>query len=258
MVMTIGDLAIDCADPEGLCCFYAAFTGWAKGELYGCPSLTAGNGLKILFMGCDSDYAPPVWPEKPGRQQKQVHLDFTVDDLPAALDRVLRLGAKRPAEQYGGEGFVTLLDLAGHPFCLCKRHLGNGFELYFRQRGFRSIPNPSINIDCPVSQNEGLRAFYAALTGWATDFHSAALIAGHGLVVHFMGCDFDYAPPVWPEEPGRQQKQMHFDLQVPDLPVAVEKALRLGAKRPAEQYGGEDFVTLLDPVGHPFCLCKAE
>jgi hypothetical protein len=71
-----------------------------------------------------------------------------------------------------------------------------------------------------------------------------------------MGCDFEYIPPVWPEEPGKQQKQMHFNFQVDDLPSAVEDAIKLGATKAAAQYGEEHFVTMLDPEGHPFCLCR--
>ena len=116
------------------------------------------------------------------------------------------------------------------------------------------IPNPSINIDC--RKTEILRGFYAQLTGWDQDFHWSALIADNGVVVHFMQCDFDYIPPVWPEEPGKQQKQMHFNFQVDDLPPAVEEAVRLGATKAAKQYGGAHYVTLLDTEGHPFCLCR--
>ena len=65
-------------------------------------------------------------------------------------------------------------------------------------------------------------------------------------------------PPVWPEKDGCQQKQMHFDFQVDSVPEAVEKALELGAVKAPVQYGGEQFVTLLDPAGHPFCLCRKE
>ena len=66
----------------------------------------------------------------------------------------------------------------------------------------------------------------------------------------------DYAAPVWPEETGKQQKQMHFDFQVDDVYVAVEKAISLGATKALNQYGGEHFTTMFDPAGHPFCLCK--
>jgi predicted enzyme related to lactoylglutathione lyase len=65
----------------------------------------------------------------------------------------------------------------------------------------------------------------------------------------------DYIRPVWPEEEGRQQTQMHFDFQVPDVAKAVKYAEALGAVRAPAQFGSGEFVTMLDPVGHPFCLC---
>ena len=83
-----------------------------------------------------------------------------------------------------------------------------------------------------------------------------ALIGDNGLLILFMGCDFEYIPPVWPEEPAKQQKQMHFDFQVDDLSYAVEEAIKLGATKAVAQYGGEHFVTMIDPEGHPFCLCR--
>lgn len=43
-------------------------TGWEKQVMYGCLALIAENGLEIIFMQCDFDYIPPVWPEKPGKQ----------------------------------------------------------------------------------------------------------------------------------------------------------------------------------------------
>ena len=61
-----------------------------------------------------------------------------------------------------------------------------------------------------------------------------------------------------PEENGRQQKQMHFDFQVDDVAAAVGKAEALGAVKTEAQFGGNLFVTMLDPAGHPFCLCKKE
>lgn len=49
---------------------------------------------------------------------------------------------------------------------------------------------------------------------------------------------------------------MHFDFQVEDLPEAVKKAEALGAVKAAAQFGGGQFVTLFNPPGHPFCLCR--
>ncbi|MCL2080578.1 MAG: hypothetical protein FWH16_00595 [Oscillospiraceae bacterium] len=253
---TVGDLMIDCADAERTRDFYAILMSWEKTVSFGCPALKTDNGMTVLFAKTDIPYVPPVWPEEPGKQQKQMHLDFTVDDLPSAVEKAIGLGAAKPAAQYGGDCHVTMLDPDGRPFCLCKRpQEKNEFVLYYEKMGYGAIPDVSINIDCKYS--ETLRGFYAQLTGWDQGFHCTALIDSNKMVVHFMGCDgdFDYIPPVWPEEPGRQQKQMHFNFQVDDLPSAVEKALGLGAAKPAAQYGGGHFVTLLDTEGHPFCLC---
>ena len=81
-----------------------------------------------------------------------------------------------------------------------------------------------------------------------------ALCSTDGLVLLFME-DTEYIPPVWPEEKDRQQKQMHFDFQVPSVSTAVEYAQTLGAVKASFQFGGTDYVTMLDPAGHPFCLC---
>jgi hypothetical protein len=47
---------------------------------------------------------------------------------------------------------------------------------------------------------------------------------------------------------------MHFDFQVGDLDSAVSEAVDLGA-RPASAQPQENVRVLLDPAGHPFCLC---
>jgi len=251
----IGDLMIDCANAERARNFYANFTGWEKCTTYG-PSLITDNGLVILFANCDFEYIPPVWPEEPVKQQKQMYLDFTVDDLQPAVDEAIHLGAKKAAMQYGGEHCVTMMDTEGHPFCLCKRQSEAEFGVHFERKYYSILADYSINIDCPDTKK--LREFYAGLTSWDQNFHWTALVAENGLNIHFMQSDFDYIPPVWPEEPGKQQKQMHLDFTVDDLPSSVEEAIRLGATKAAMQYGGEHFVTMIDPDGHPFCLCRSD
>ena len=47
---------------------------------------------------------------------------------------------------------------------------------------------------------------------------------------------------------------MHLDFQVGDLDSAVEDAVALGATLATSQFR-ENVRVLLDPVGHPFCLC---
>ena len=65
----------------------------------------------------------------------------------------------------------------------------------------------------------------------------------------------DDVRPVWPEAEGtdKQRKQMHFDFQVDDVMKMVKKADELGATKSDVPFGGNDFVTLFDPAGHPFC-----
>ena len=116
----IGDISIDCTNPEELCNFYSLLTGWKREEFYGCPAIVSNDNLVILFMLCDFDYISPIWPEVSVGQQKQMHFNFQVNDLTSAVDEAISLGAKKPEQQFGGEHFVTLLDPAVHPFCLCK------------------------------------------------------------------------------------------------------------------------------------------
>ncbi|WP_295699443.1 VOC family protein [Lapillicoccus sp.] len=48
---------------------------------------------------------------------------------------------------------------------------------------------------------------------------------------------------------------MHFDFQVGDLDSAVAEAIALGATLAGHQLQ-EHVQVLLDPAGHPFCLCR--
>ncbi|MBO0772359.1 MAG: VOC family protein [Actinobacteria bacterium] len=61
-----------------------------------------------------------------------------------------------------------------------------------------------------------------------------------------------YVPPDWPD--GSVPKQIHLDLAVNELDAAEAEAIRLGARKAAEQPGPDRWRVLLDPAGHPFCL----
>ena len=73
--------------------------------------------LPFLMFQEVEGYRPPVWPEKPGEQQKSVHLDFAVGDLAAAVALAEGLGARKAPVQYD-PGWTVMFDPAGHPFCL--------------------------------------------------------------------------------------------------------------------------------------------
>lgn len=114
----LADIVVDCADEQALCSFYVGLLGWKKAELFGHPAVVSENGVMFLFVQ-EEDYVPCVWPEEEGEQQKQLHFDFLVSDMPASIARAEALGAKKAKAQFGGERFITMLDPAGHPFCLC-------------------------------------------------------------------------------------------------------------------------------------------
>lgn len=115
----LGDVLIDCADAKELSGFYAGLLGWESCEMYGAPAVRSKNGVVFLFVE-DEDYVSPVWPEEDGKQQKQMHFDFQVSDVPAAVKKAEALGAVKAKAQFGGKDFTTMLDPAGHPLCLCK------------------------------------------------------------------------------------------------------------------------------------------
>jgi predicted enzyme related to lactoylglutathione lyase len=65
------------------------------------------------------NHVQPDWPD--GTPQ-QIHLDLWVEDLDAAHEQAMSLGARllQPAgDRHAASGFQVYADPAGHPFCLC-------------------------------------------------------------------------------------------------------------------------------------------
>lgn len=118
----------------------------------------------------------------------------------------------------------------------------------------------AFTMDC--QDPPALAAFYAALLRWHMPFHNAdyAVIAPPDAAQGaYPGITFQrnpgYQPPVWPDAPGAQQQMAHLDFAVADLERAVAHALRCGATQAEAQFS-EDWRVMLDPAGHPFCLCR--
>lgn len=118
--VTLGNVMVDCDDEKKLQKFYGELLGWEMCELYARPAVRSSSGIVFLFIEED-DYIRPVWPEEAGRQQKQMHFDFQVDNVMEMVKKAENLGAARSAVQFGGNDFVTMFDPAGHPFCLCQK-----------------------------------------------------------------------------------------------------------------------------------------
>ncbi len=78
--------------------------------------------------------------------------------------------------------------------------------------------------------------------------------------VHEPALNFDYAPtqrrPVWPNAAaGEQTSTMHLDVTVDDLDSGVAWAIECGATLAEFQSAPTEHRVMIDPEGHPFCLC---
>jgi len=103
-----------------------------------------------------------------------------------------------------------------------------------------------------------LAAFYSRLLDWPVAHEepgTAILKPPQDSVFLVFQLAEDYVPPVWPPADGQQRPMMHFDIQVGDLDAAVDDAVALGA-RVADSQPNDSVRVLLDPAGHPFCLCR--
>lgn len=118
----------------------------------------------------------------------------------------------------------------------------------------------SFTVDC-IDPYESAK-FYAELLGWDIPFYDDdwACVGAPGTAQGtYPGITFQrnpaYKPPVWPEKPDAQQQMAHLDFAVNHLEEAVQHAIHCGASLAAEQFS-DNWRVMLDPAGHPFCLCQ--
>ena len=77
------------------------------------------DGRPQVAVQLAPDHVPPDWPD--GNPQ-QIHLDLYIDDIHAAHEHVMSVGARllqEPKDTSAPDGFAVYADPAGHPFCLC-------------------------------------------------------------------------------------------------------------------------------------------
>lgn len=118
----------------------------------------------------------------------------------------------------------------------------------------------AFTVDCKDPYE--LAKFYATLLTWEIPFHDEnwACVGAPGTEQGvYPGITFqrnpDYKPPVWPDKPEAQQQMAHLDFAVNDLEKAVQYAIQCGATLADEQFS-EGWRVMIDPAGHPFCLCQ--
>ena len=103
-------ISLDCPDPQRLADYYLGLLAgrqlWAKDS-----SVAIEVPGAVLVAQQVDGHVPPDWPGT-----AIVHLDLTSDDLGAAAERAVALGATLPEQP--DPHWRVLLDPAGHPFCL--------------------------------------------------------------------------------------------------------------------------------------------
>jgi len=112
------NIVLDCPDAQALAEFYIRLLGWKISRPYsdGWMAIASPTGQIIAFQDVE-DFEPPVWPWRTDKQAQMFHLDVVVEDLEAGVEHAMRCGALMAATQYYTSS-VTLIDPAGHPFCI--------------------------------------------------------------------------------------------------------------------------------------------
>lgn len=118
----------------------------------------------------------------------------------------------------------------------------------------------TFTLDCKNPHE--LAKFYAELLHWEIPYHDGEYACigapgtGQGAYpgITFQG-NPDYIPPVWPDRAGEQQQMAHLDFAVNNVEEAVRYAIQCGARIADEQFS-DGWTVMIDPAGHPFCLCQ--
>jgi catechol 2,3-dioxygenase-like lactoylglutathione lyase family enzyme len=130
-VIQLAGVCLDCADAEEMARFYCDVLGWeitardepdtrVGGSGWIAIADPAGGGVQLSFQA-EEWYEPPVWPEERSRPSKMMHFEIAVDDVDAAVERVVAAGGRVAPNQPADRDATKLrimLDPAGHPFCL--------------------------------------------------------------------------------------------------------------------------------------------
>lgn len=117
MTSRIGEIIVDCADPDLVAAFWCAALGYREfaRDHTGVAVHGAGNAPTILFIR--------VPEAKAGKNRLHFDLCPTDDDQDGELARLLALGARRSQRIIAGGSWIVLEDPEGNEFCLMAKRL---------------------------------------------------------------------------------------------------------------------------------------
>ena len=113
MIGRLKTVVFDAADMDALAQFWSAVLDIPIVHRSEDWTTLQGDNVRLAVQ-LAPDHVAPTWPDPTVPQQ--VHLDIEVDDISAAQEAVLRLGARLISDDH--EDFRVYADPAGHPFCL--------------------------------------------------------------------------------------------------------------------------------------------
>ena len=123
-MIKMGPIVLDCGvgQAKTLSEFYSKLLGGqiSHPSNNGTAAITAPDGKIMAFQEVDG-YIPPTWPWEQGKQGQMMHFDLVVEDLQAAIAFAVSCGAVLTEQVYFDDS-RTLLDPAGHTFCLDTFH----------------------------------------------------------------------------------------------------------------------------------------
>jgi predicted enzyme related to lactoylglutathione lyase len=111
-------VTIDSPDAARLAQFYADLAGGEVTGVYPEYGYAQAELLGQTFnFQTVEGFTAPQWPGQ--EHPQQFHLDFRVDDVATAAQRVRELGGTIAESQPYPDMWTVALDPDGHPFCLC-------------------------------------------------------------------------------------------------------------------------------------------
>ena len=125
--LQLTSITVGTDDPHGLADFYRRLMGWQvtgddppeggdPGWAQLKPRPGGAPGPTLNFEG-ERRFRRPVWPSVEGGQNATQHLDIRVQDLDAATEWAVSVGAVL-ADLQPQDDVRVLFDPSGHPFCL--------------------------------------------------------------------------------------------------------------------------------------------
>lgn len=115
MAVTL-EIVLDCADPDRLAEFWCSALGYVRfGEAANYRSLVDPDGIgpKMILQGVG----------EPKTVKNRMHVDLHHDDIEAAADRLVDLGAFRLSDAAiveHGTAWILMADPEGNEFCVCR------------------------------------------------------------------------------------------------------------------------------------------